>query len=190
VLGHSLGGTVAPRVAAAEPGVAGVILLAAGAEPLHHAALRQLRYIAGDNPAMRAAVEGLATQVARVDSADLSPGTPAGELPFGVPAPYWLDARDYDPAALAAALGRPILILQGGRDYQVTVADDLARWQAALAGRPDVTVHVYDADNHAFFPGSGPSTPADYEQVQHVDPRVVTDIASWIGPVARQEPHG
>lgn len=27
-----------------------------------------------------------------------------------------------------------------GRDYQVTVADDLARWQAGLAGRPDVTM--------------------------------------------------
>jgi hypothetical protein len=79
--------------------------------------------------------------------------------------------RDYDPAALAATLGRPILILQGGRDYQVTVIDDLARWQTALAGRPDVTVHVYDATTMPSFPGCGPSTPADYEQVQHVDLR-------------------
>jgi alpha-beta hydrolase superfamily lysophospholipase len=183
VLGHSLGGTVAPRVAAADPGVAGLILLAAGAEPLHHAALRQVRYLARQNPAMRAAVEALATQVARVDSADLSPGTPVGELPFGVPAPYWLDLREYDPAALAATLDRPILVLQGGRDYQVTVADDLARWRARI---PDATVHVYEADNHAFFPGSGPPTPAEYEPVQHVDAQVVTDIAAWTRETARE----
>ena len=52
-----------------------------------------------------------------------------------------------------------MLILQGGRDYQVTVDDDLSRWKAALGNRPDVTIRVYDADNHLFFPGSGPSSP-------------------------------
>ena len=97
-------------------------------------------------------------QAEKVDSPDLSPSTPAGELPFGVPAPYWLDLRGYDPAAAAAALGKPVLILQGGRDYQSTVAEDLAGWKAGLAGRPDVTIRVYDADNHLFVPGSGPSS--------------------------------
>jgi dienelactone hydrolase len=84
-------------------------------------------------------------------------------LPFGVPAAYWLDLRGYDPATAAAALGKPILILRGGRDYQSTVAEDLAGWKAGLAGRPDVTIRVYDAGNHLFVPGSGPSSPAEYE---------------------------
>jgi dienelactone hydrolase len=184
VLGHSLGGTVAPRVAQAAPDVAGLILLGGGAEPLHRAALRQVRYLAGLNPATAATtqpmVDALTRQAAAVDSPDLSTATAAADLPFGVPAAYWLDLRDYDPAALAATLGKPILILQGGRDYQVTVADDLARWQTGLADQPDVTVHVYDADNHAFFPGAGPSTPAEYEPAQHVDPQVIADIAAWI----------
>jgi dienelactone hydrolase len=81
---------------------------------------------------------------------------------------------------VAAALGQPILILQGGRDYQVTVAEDLTGWQAGLARCPDVTIHVYDADNHLFFTGSGPSAPAEYEPAQHVDPAVVADIAAWV----------
>jgi uncharacterized protein len=102
------------------------------------------------------------------------------ELPFGVPAPYWLDLRGYDPAAAAAALGKPMLIVQGGRDYQVTVADDLTRWQAALGGRPDVTIRSYEADNHLFFPGSGRSSPAEYEPAQHVDPEIITCVANWI----------
>lgn len=42
----------------------------------------------------------------------------------------------YDQVANAAAVDRPTLVLQGGRDHQVTVADDLARWQAGLADRP------------------------------------------------------
>lgn len=184
VLGHSLGGTVAPRVAAAETGVAGLVILAGGAQPLHWAAVRQFRYLASLDPdtaaASQAIIDTVTRQARAVDSPDLSPATPAHELPFGVPAAYWLDLRGYDPVALAAKLDRPMLILQAGRDYQVTVADDLIRWRAGLAGRPDVTIRVYDADNHQFFPGAGPPTPSEYEHAQHLDPQVVTDIADWL----------
>jgi uncharacterized protein len=184
VLGHSLGGTVAPRVAAAEPSVAGLVIAAGGTEPLHWAAVRQVRYLASLDPqaasAAQPAIEAMSRQAAMADSPDLSPSTPASELPFGVPAPYWLDLREYDPVVVAASLDKPILIVQGGRDYQSTVADDLAGWQAGLAGRPDVTIRVYDADNHLFFPGSGPSSPAEYEPAQHVDQAVVADIAGWL----------
>ena len=73
-----------------------------------------------------------------------------------------------------------MLILQGGRDYQVTVAHDLARWQAGLGHRRDITIRVYEADDHLFFRGEGPSTPAGYEPPQHLDPAVVADIAAWL----------
>jgi hypothetical protein len=183
LLGHSLGGTVAPRVAAAEPSVAGLILLAAGAQPLHWVLVRQFTYLASLRPeneaASRPVIEKLTEQAERID-VDLSPSTPATELPLGAPASYWLDLRDYDPAGLAATLGKPMLILQGARDYQVTVADDLALWQAALSGRPEVTIRVYPELNHLFAPGSGPSSPAEYEPAQHVDAAVITDVASWL----------
>jgi uncharacterized protein len=184
VAGHSAGGTVAPRVAAAEPPVAGLVIMAGGAQPMHWAAVRQLRYLASlDGAAAQssaAAAEVMTRQAELIDSPGLTAGTPASELPFGVPAPYWLDLRGYDPAAAAAALGRPMLIVQGARDYQVTLADDLSRWQAALAARPDVTIKVFEADNHLFFPGTGASAPAEYEPAQHVDPEVVATVAGWI----------
>jgi dienelactone hydrolase len=184
VLGHSLGGTVAPRIAAAATSVAGLVLLAGGAQPLHWVVVRQFRYLASLRPENEAAsgplIEALSEKARRVDRPDLSPSTPADELPLGAPASYWLDLRDYDPAALAATLGKPMLILQGGRDYQVTVADDLARWQAALVDRPEVTIRVYPALNHLFAPGSGRSSPAEYEPAQHVDATVIGDIAGWL----------
>ncbi|MER7787187.1 alpha/beta fold hydrolase [Streptomyces sp. NPDC097640] len=186
VVGHSMGGKVAPRVAATEPSVAGLVLLAADAEPMHRAAVRVARHLASlaPGPAADAAVEALTRQAAVVDSPGLSTSTPAESLPLGLSAAYWLDLRGYDPVAAAAALGTPMLVLQGGRDYQVTVADDLARWRAGLAHRPDVTTRVYEADNHLFCPGSGPSTPAEYESAHHVDPAVVADIAEWLSPPA------
>lgn len=183
VAGHSLGGTVAPRVAAAEPSVAGLVILAGGAQPMHQAAVRQFRYLASLDPGHAAAVQpalDVITRQARAVDEGLSEATPASDLPFGVPPAYWLDVRGYDPAATAAGLGKPVLIVQGGRDYQATVADDLSRWQAALAGRPGITIRVYEADNHLFFPGSGPSSPAEYEPAQHVDPQVVAAVAAWL----------
>ena len=184
VLGHSLGGTVAPRVASAEPAVAGLVILAGGTQPMYWAAVRQVRYLASLNPATAAAsepaIEALTRQAEVVEGPGLSPETPASDLPFGVPAPYWLDVRGYDPVATAAALGKPMLILQGGRDYQVTLADDLVHWSEGLAARPDVSITVFDADNHLFFTGTGLSSPSEYEPAQHVDPDVITRIATWI----------
>jgi hypothetical protein len=157
--------------------------MAGGAQPLHWAAVRQIRHLASHDAAQAAAarpvIDAMTEQARLVDSPDLSPSTPAGDLPFGQPAPYWLDLRGYDPAAAASAASR-ILILQGGRDYQATVTDDLALWKAGLAHHPDTTIRVYDDDNHLFFSGTGPSTPADYEAAQHMNPAVIDDIAHWL----------
>jgi hypothetical protein len=179
-----MGGKVAPRVAAAETSVAGLVILAGDAQPMQHAAIRVARYLAvlTPGPAAEDALEAMTRQAALVDSSDLSPSTPASELPFGLSGAYWLDLRGYDPVSTAVTLHKPMLILQGGRDYQVTVEDDLSRWKAGVGHRADVTIRIYDADNHLFFPGAGPSTPAEYEPAQHVDPAVVADIAAWLAP--------
>lgn len=185
VLGHSQGGTLAPRIAAAEPSVAGLVVLAGGTQPPHRALLRQLRHLATlreptADPDADPTIQTISRQCALIDSPQLSASTPADQLPLGVPAPYWLDLRDYDPVAVAAQIGKPMLILQGGRDYQVTVTEDLPGWQTRLADRRDVTIRTYPALNHLFFTGSGPSTPAEYEPAQHVEETVVVDIARWV----------
>lgn len=184
VIGHSMGGKVAPRVAAAEPSIAGLVILAGDTQPMQRSAIRVARYLVqlSPGPASEAAVETMIRQAALVESPDLSPLTPARELPFGLSGSYWLDLRSYDPVSTAAALDKPMFILQGGRDYQVTVEDDLSRWKEGLSHRPDVTIRIYEADNHLFFPGTGPSTPAEYDPAQHVDPAVVADIATWLRP--------
>lgn len=182
LVGHSMGGKAAPLVAAAAPGVAGIVALAADAEPMHHAAVRVVRYLAEALPGQVPpdVVAAFERQAALVEGPGLTPDTPAAELPFGMSAAFWLEMRAYDPVAAAAGLGLPMFLLQGGRDYQVTAAGDLARWREGLAGREDVAFGVYEADDHLFFPGEGPSTPAGYVPPQHVDPAVVADVAAWV----------
>ena len=72
-----------------------------------------------------------------------------------------------------------MLILQGERDYQVTMAD-FAAWRAALGSRADVRLTTYPALNHLLIAGTGPSTPAEYRIEGHVDEAVVRDIAAWV----------
>jgi dienelactone hydrolase len=180
LIGHSMGGKVAPLIAAEEPAVAGVVIMAGDTQPMHHAAVRVMKYLAQTDPKAvpAAAVAQFERKAAVVDSADLSPET--ADLPFGAPGSFWLEQREYDPVGTAAKLDVPILILQGGRDYQVTVADDLIGWRRGLADRPNATIKILDADNHLFFPGTGPSTMNDYQSPQHVDPEVVTTILNWL----------
>lgn len=188
VAGISGGGKAAVRVAAAEPSIAGVVMLAADTVPLPRAAARIFGYVADVEPASAAALPGAAEAIARTEDPALSPETPSAELLFGWPASYWLDLRAFDQVATAAALDRPILVLQGGRDYQVTEADDLAGWCAGLEGKPGVTIRVFPADDHMFFPGNGISVPSDYQAPHHVDPAVVDAIAKWLTPASDRSP--
>ena len=97
----------------------------------------------------------------------------------GAPAAYFLDFRQENAPARAAKLGIPTLVLQGGRDYQVT-NKDFSLWQKALTGKPNATFKTYQSLNHLFMPGEGPSTPKEYETPNHIPKYVINDIAGWI----------
>ncbi len=185
LVGHSLGAYLGPRIAADAPGeLRGLVLLEAPSTPLAELILTQERYLAtlggaSPDPSTSAALDDLAAKVQRAELPDLSPSTPASELPLGVPASYWLDLRSYDPLATAAGLDLPMLFTQGGRDYQVPPSE-LQPWQHALAGRSNVTFDSYPPLDHLLFAGSGPPTPAEYTIPNHVSGQVVADVATWI----------
>lgn len=181
VLGHSLGGTLLPRIAREDTALAGGIVLAGTTRPLDLVAIEQLDYIAGletTTDDQKKQFAELVTQLRRVRSID-GAHVDSTELIMGVPVTYWLDLRDYRPAEVAGTLDIPLLVLQGGRDYQVTLAD-FNGWKAALGERKDVTFLAYPDLNHLFMPGEGTATPAEYSRPGHVSPKVIDGIAKWI----------
>jgi uncharacterized protein len=185
VLGHSQGGTYAPLIAKRVPSVAGVILLAAGAEPLGAAMLRQTRYVAtlpGTIGAKaRAELPYVERQVAEVDDpARLAKENPNTVLLGGTGPAYYLSALRYDETATARSIPQPLLLLQGDRDYQATVPNDLDAWLNGLKGRKGVTVVRLPKADHLFLDGSGPPTPLEYTKPGHVDPKIIATIAVWI----------
>jgi uncharacterized protein len=182
VLGHSLGGMVAPRIAQADPQIAGLIFLAGAVRPFEQVIVEQTRYLisfngnsSAESAAYVAKVEADAKQLKRLMAADASLRT----VLFGAPVAYWLDMREHDPLAAVKEIQQPMLFLQGQRDYQVTLTD-YEIWKTALTGHPRVTFKLYPQLNHLFITGTGKSTPTEYEQPGHVEERVVADIAGWI----------
>lgn len=188
VLGHSLGGLVLPRIASSAPGVAGYIFFAANNEPMQKAIVRQTEYIISTAPATDAAAKKqlaeLKVQAAKIDALKESDRKSPAVILGAAPA-YWIDLKEHDPLTEIKAITRPSLFLQGGRDYQVTVDGDFARWRKALDGVENganlFTFKVYPSLNHLFISGSGKSTPSEYlDRTGNVDSAVVADIADWV----------
>lgn len=183
LLGHSLGGMLLPRIAEQREKIAGFVSLAGASRPLEEHVLEQTRYILGLDglsDADRHQIKELEQQVALVKSDQLTLQTPAKDLPLGsAPASYWLDLRDYRPAESAKRIKQPILILQGERDYQITM-EDFAVWKAALSGQNNAKFRSYPKLNHLFIVGKGKSRPIEYLRAGNVAEEVVVDIATWM----------
>ncbi len=182
VAGHSLGGMVAPRIGSADSKIAGLVILAGSTRPLEEIILQQTRYLLsldGDfssaDQKRFAEVETEMNKVRNLTSADSN----STRLIFSAPPSYWLDLRQYDPPAAAAKLKQRVLIVQGERDYQATLAD-FDGWKKKLSSRPNVTFKLYPKLNHLFIAGEGKSAPAEYEQPGRVSEEVTNDIADWI----------
>ena len=102
-----------------------------------------------------------------------------GEIVLGASRAYWEDLSQYDPVEIAKELDIPILILQGERDYQVTM-EDFQGWNRSLHSHENVEFRVYPTLNHLFIEGEGKSTPNEYFQAGNIAETVIIDIASWI----------
>ncbi len=184
VLGHSLGATMAPRIGQQDPSLAGLIILAGITRPFEDVVLDQYTYLyslnGGPTSQQVGLLEVLKAQVAAVKDPNLSLSTKNTDLPLSIYPAYWLDLRGYQPAEVAKTLKMPLLVLQGGRDYQVSATKDFPGWQAALSGNPNDTLKVYPDLNHVFISGSGPATPSEYQNPGNVSPEVVSDIGKWV----------
>jgi hypothetical protein len=180
VLGHSLGGMMAPRIGARDPQIAGLIVLAAPARSLLDIIVEQNRRLAILNDGKVNDQENAAIQrlIASIEAFRSGREMTPAQLPLGMPAEYWRSVEAVDPVAEAAKIAQPVLVLQGARDIQVVDAD-WQRWKGAFHAEPRFTFKLYEALTHLAIPGEGDM--ADYQRPGHVAPELIADVAAWIG---------
>jgi uncharacterized protein len=182
VLGHSLGAMAAPRIAMYEHDLAGIILMAGPARPFEDVVLEQVEYLNSLNPSVKKEkeLEDFKNKVNKVKSGEMSPKTPSEQLPLGLSANYWLYLNEYHQAEEIKKLEIPILILQGERDYQVSM-QDFALWKKALKQNKKAELKSYPQLNHLFLEGEGKkSTPSEYNIPSHIPAYVIDDITTFI----------
>jgi len=171
LIGHSEGGLIAPLVAAKDPKVKAIVLMAGPAYNGRDIIRYQQRYAVEHDTTLTQAKRD---SLLRVGAAQLDT--------LGAKNPWIKFFLAYQPDTTAKRVKAPVLILQGATDRQVT-AEQAEKLAAAFraGGNRDVTVRVFPDHNHLFI--ADPSgNPQDYSRLttNKVDPVVLGVIADWL----------
>lgn len=178
VFGHSQGATFAPQIAHLAGNTAGVIIACGSTRKPGEMMQDQARHVlAQPNISDYERKEALDV----LEKSKQLEHLPAdgNQFVMGMPASYWRYFYDYDAAAEAASLKGRVLVIQNGRDYEVT-EKDFAGWKKTLDGRPNVTFMTFPNLNHVLQEGTGVSTPDEYEKLGGASPKFISDVAAWI----------
>lgn len=182
ILGHSLGGMLAPRLATLYPELKGIVLAAAPARSLSDIIIAQNKYMVAltkdTTAAMKKNLDNALAEIEKTKITKLGKMKPDSVL-LGLPASYWVDLNNYNQVEVAKKLKQRIYVVQGGYDFQVT-EDDFNIWNEALSGKSNVTMKLYPDFNHLFSQQEEKGTLLQYQQPANVEQRFIEALSSWI----------
>ncbi|MBR3954243.1 MAG: alpha/beta fold hydrolase [Clostridia bacterium] len=190
IIGHSMGGMLAPRIDAEGGNFTGLIIMAGSPRKLEDIILDQ-------NEAALHSTKGLVNwivkkQVAKFaamfDGMDQLSDEEAKKKKMGggTTLYYFKEMGEHPASDYLLATEKPILILQGEKDFQATADKDFAAYKQLLAGKNNVTFRLYENLSHAFVPsvyGNIMKAKQEYNVEQHISETVIGDIANWINTV-------
>ena len=144
VLGHSEGGVIALVAAQRAEHVCGIILVASPGRKIGDILREQFRANPANAPVLDDAMLAI-SKLEKGERVDISAMHPALQGLFA-PAiqPFLINFMTKDPAKLAADVAKPVLIISGGRDLQITAADA----EALAAAQPKAKVVTIPSMNH------------------------------------------
>jgi dienelactone hydrolase len=180
ILGHSLGGYALPRIAEGTENAAGYIMMAGSARAPHEMIPEQYEYLFNLDGEIsdqeQATLDEVYAVVEKIENIDDYEET---EIFMGMYKAYIKDLLSYDPIETAKAIEKPVLVLQGERDYQVTMTD-YNMWLEAFGTSDNWTFNLYPKLNHLMMAGEGVPSNADYSVTSTVDNKVIDDIAEFM----------
>ena len=182
LLGHSEGGLIALTVAQRPEGICGVITVAAVGRRFGDVLREQLKANPANEPILAPALAAIGSLEAgrRVDSASLP--KPLQGLFADDVQPFLIELFAENPPRLAAALERPLLIVQGDKDFQVTVEDA----RVLSAAQPSARLVILPGVNHVLKLPERDDRVANLAAYADPDmpiaPSVVEAIAGFVKP--------
>ena len=187
IIGHSMGGMLAPRIDAEGGDYKGLILMAGTPRKIEEVLMEQSAEAMSSLKGLTRKLVG--KQIRKLNSLfsglyDLSDEeAKKKKVGNGTTLYYFKEMGDHAAADYLIPLQKPILIMQGEKDFQVKPNKDFTAYQDILNGKQNVTFQLYENLNHAFVPsvyGNIAKAKAEYNVEQHIGEEVISDIADWI----------
>jgi uncharacterized protein len=181
LLGHSLGAYLLPRIANKLGQINKIILLAGNARSIDKLVIEQYDYLLklSSTPELKNDAEKMKGQIRYLHSNDFNSNSPKENLPFNMSAYYWKSVLKYNPLKEVKKIRIPILILQGERDYQVSMKD-FELWKNSLKRYNNARFISYPKLNHLFMVGEGAANHSEYNIKGNVDAKVINDIFDFV----------
>ena len=184
VLGHSLGGIAIPmidKVLKEQPAAAcGYVMMAGSPRKLDELFREQYEFMFSvQAEAMEQAgmnKEDIFSELDRLNDLDALADSDAIQ---GAYAPYWKWLAEYDQLKMAEDITKPVLVLQGEEDWQVTMTD-FGIWQEAFGDKENWTLISYPGLIHSMTHGVMNDVSMNYMRAEKVDEKVISDIAAFI----------
>lgn len=188
IIGHSMGGMLAPRIDAEGGNFAGIIIMAGSPRKLEEIMISQnndvlkslnklLRWIA------KKQIAALASKFDNIYNLSDEEAKSTKVLGKYLMAYYFKEMGEHPSPQYLNKLDKPVLIMQGEKDFQTSVEEDFNGYKRLLVDKTNVTYKLYPNLNHLFMPGiyDNPlKAKKEYNVAQHVDKEVIQDIANWI----------
>ena len=187
VIGHSLGGMMAPAIVQESDGLYdGMVSMAGSPRSLAEISYDQNMLFIDtipDGELKEQNIQYVEQQLALAGTLDsMTEEQLLTTTVFGMSAYYLKSIEDYDIPDIALNLDVPILFLQGMSDWQVSYEKDHGAWMDILDGKENVQGQLYMGLNHLFcIPGQYDGDGADYYMSQMtVNPSVIDDLAGFV----------
>jgi len=187
IVGHSMGGMLAPRIDSEGGNFRGLIIMAGTPRKLEEVMREQTEAMLSEmNGFTRRIAE---KQIMKLMSSfeglyDLSDEEAMKKkIGGGTTLYYFKEMGVHDTPSYLAENSKPMLIMQGGRDFQVSRERDFELYKKLLCGRDNVTFKLYEELNHAFVPAISDSisnAKSEYAKERHIGRDVISDIAEWV----------
>ena len=202
LVGHSEGGTIAAMVAAQDPGVAFIVMMAGFSVPGKVLVAEQTRRVAiadGQSEAMavrtydlnRQLYDAIAASKGQIDAearvrkilaaAKPKPGKDEADLAIlFTKLPYMRFVLAFDPAPMLGDVQVPVLALYGSKDLVVPADVNIPVLRETLSHDKDVTIKEIPGLNH-LFQHARTGLPREFAEIQEtLSPEVLTIISQWV----------
>lgn len=171
LVGHSEGGVIAPMIAATDPKIHAIVILAGTSEPGIEISMGQNKYLVDHAAGLSQTQRDSILAAARVTLDPAKQTVPWLKFYLG-----------YDPAVVLKQVHVPTLYIQGETDHQVPPAEaEMGAKIIRSNGNKDVTVRMFPATNHLFVPDStGDITKYKELKINKIRPVILGAVADWL----------